>query len=64
MVFPDLPKVQTGSAFGCNGGMHRNEVRVFGYTVNDVHNCVIAMGLGQSNYEVNTDRVPWFRWCL
>jgi hypothetical protein len=22
------------------------------------------MGLRQFNYEVNADRVPWFRWCL
>jgi hypothetical protein len=64
MVFPDLSKVQTGGTFGHDGGMHRNEVRTFSYAVDDVHNCVIAMGLGQSNYEVNTDRVPWFRQCL
>jgi hypothetical protein len=44
--------------------MHRNEVHAFGYAVNDVHNCIIAMGLGQFNYEVDTDRVPWFCRCL
>jgi hypothetical protein len=64
MVFPDLPKVQAGGTFGRNGGMHRNEVRAFGYAVDNVHNCVITMGLGKFNYEVNTDRVPWCRWCL
>jgi hypothetical protein len=57
MVFPDLPKVQMGGAFGHNGGMRRNEVCAFGYAVDDIHNCVIAMGLGQFNYEVNTDHV-------
>jgi hypothetical protein len=64
MVFPDLPEVQIGGAFGRDGGMRRNEVRMFSYAVNDVHNCVISMGLGQFNYEVNTDRVPWCRRCL
>jgi hypothetical protein len=44
--------------------MCRNEVHVFSYTVNDIHNCVIAMGLGQFDYEVNNDCVPWFRRCL
>jgi hypothetical protein len=53
-----------GGAFSHNGGMRRNEVRAFGYAVDDVHNCIIAMGLGQFNYEVDTDRVPWFRRCL
>jgi hypothetical protein len=60
MVFPDLPKVQTGGAFSRNGGMRRNEVCAFSYAVDDIHNCIIAMGLGQFNYEVNTDCVPWF----
>jgi hypothetical protein len=64
MVFPDLPEVQAGGAFGRDGGMHRNEVRAFSYTVDDVHNCVISMGLRQFDYEVNTDRVPWCRLCL
>jgi hypothetical protein len=64
MVFPDLPKVEMGGAFGCNGGMCRDEVHVFGYTVDDVHNCVIAMGLGQFDYEVNTNHVLWFHRCL
>jgi hypothetical protein len=64
MVFPDLPEIQTGGAFSHNGGMRRNEVHVFGYAVDDVHNCIIAMGLGQFNYEVDTDRVPWFHQCL
>jgi hypothetical protein len=37
---------------------------VFSYAVDNVHNCVIAMGLRQFNYEVNTDHVPWFCRCL
>jgi hypothetical protein len=36
----------------------------FGYAVDDIHNCIIAMGLRQFDYEVNTDHVPWCRWCL
>jgi hypothetical protein len=44
--------------------MRRNEVHTFGYAVDDVYNCVIAMGLRQFDYEVDTDRVPWFRRCL
>jgi hypothetical protein len=64
MVFSDLSEVQMGGAFSRNSGMCRNEVRAFGYAVDDVHNCIIAMGLRQFNYEVNTNRVPWFRQCL
>jgi hypothetical protein len=51
---------------GCplTGGMHRDEVRVLGYAVDDIHNCVVAMGFRQFNYEVNTDHVPWCLRCL
>jgi hypothetical protein len=37
---------------------------VFSYTVDNVHNCIVSMGLGQFNYKVNTDHVPWCRRCL
>jgi hypothetical protein len=39
--------------------MHRDEVRVLGYTVDDVHNCIISMGFRQFDYEVNADHVLW-----
>jgi hypothetical protein len=34
-------------------------VHVLGYTVNDIHNCIIAMGFRQFDYEVDADHVPW-----
>jgi hypothetical protein len=58
MVFPDLFKEQESCAFSINGGMHRDKVHALGYTVNDVHNCIIAMGFQQLNYEVHADHVP------
>jgi hypothetical protein len=57
MVFPDLFKEQEGCTFGIDGGMCGDEVRVLGYTVNDVHNCTIAMGFRQFDYKVNADHV-------
>jgi hypothetical protein len=63
-VPPDLFKEQTSSAFGIYGGMRRDEVRALGYTVNDIYNCIIAMGFRQFNYEVHADHVPWCLRCL
>jgi hypothetical protein len=34
------------------------------YAVDNVRNCIIAMGLRQFNYEVNAVCVPWFCRCL
>jgi hypothetical protein len=59
-----FPKVQTGGTFGRDGGMYRNKVHAFIYVVDDVHNCIIAMGLRQFDYEVNTDCVLWCCQCL
>jgi hypothetical protein len=59
MVSPDLFKEQTSSASSIDGGMHRDEVHALGYTVDNIHNCVIAMGFRQFDYEVNADHVPW-----
>jgi hypothetical protein len=59
MVFPDLFKEEKSCTFGIDGGMHRDEVCVLGYAVDDVHNCIISMGFRQFDYEVNTDHVPW-----
>jgi hypothetical protein len=43
MVFPDLFKEQMSGFFSIDGGMCRDEVRALGYTVNNIHNCVVAM---------------------
>jgi hypothetical protein len=58
MVFPDLFKEQESCAFGIEGGMCRNEVCVLGKAVDDTHNCIIAMGFRQLDYEVYTDYLP------
>jgi hypothetical protein len=44
--------------------MHRDEVHTLGYTVDDIYNCVIAMGFRQFDYEVNADHIPWCLRCL
>jgi hypothetical protein len=64
MVFPDLFQEEEGCAFGVDGGMHQDEVCAFGQAVDDTHNCVVPMGFGQLNYEVDADRIPWCLWCL
>jgi hypothetical protein len=64
MVFPDLSKEQMSSTFGIDSGMHRDEVHSLGYAVNNVHDCIIAMGCRQFDYEVNTDHIPWCLRCL
>jgi hypothetical protein len=35
-----------------------------GYTVDNIHNCVVPMGFRQFNYEVDTDDIPWCLRCL
>jgi hypothetical protein len=64
MVFPDLLKEEESCAFSVEGGMHWDEVCVLGKAVDDTHNCVIAMGFWQLNYEVYTDYLPWCIGCL
>jgi hypothetical protein len=59
MVFPDIPEVESGCTFSSDGGVRRNKVRALSYTVDDIHNCVITMGLRQFNNEVNADHIPW-----
>jgi hypothetical protein len=59
MVFPDLFKEEESCAFGVGGGIRRDEVRAFGKAVDDTHNCVVAMGFWQLNYEVYADYLPW-----
>jgi hypothetical protein len=64
LQFPDLLKEQEGCTFGIDGCVCGDEVCVLGYTVDDVHNCIIAMGFQQFDYEVDTDHVPWCLQCL
>jgi hypothetical protein len=59
MVSPDLFKEQMSGTFSIDGGMHRDEVCVLGYTVEDIHNCIIALGFRQFDNEVHTDHIPW-----
>jgi hypothetical protein len=63
-ISPDLFKEQTSSTFGIDGGMHRDKVHIFRYTVDDVHKCIIAMGFRQFDYEVHADHIPWCLRCL
>jgi hypothetical protein len=37
---------------------------VLGKAVDNIHNCVIPMGFGQLDYEVDAYHVPWCLWCL
>jgi hypothetical protein len=64
MVSPDLFKERSSGALGIDGGVCRDDVCVLGYTVGDVHDCVIAMGFRQFDYEVHTDHIPWCLRCL
>jgi hypothetical protein len=47
VVFPDFFEEEESCTFGSDGGMHRDEVHALGYTVDDIHTCVIAMGFRQ-----------------
>jgi hypothetical protein len=64
MVFPDPFKEEESCALGIDGGMYWDEVRTLGYTVDNIHNCIIAMGFWQLDYEVHADYIPWFLRCL
>jgi hypothetical protein len=64
MVCPDLLREQEGCAFSIDRGVHQDEVHTLGDTVNDIHNCIVAMGFRQFDYEVDADRVPWCLQCL
>jgi hypothetical protein len=64
MLFPDLLKEQEGCALGIDGSMHGDKVCALGYTVDDIHNCIVPMGFRQFDYEVDTDNVPWCLRCL
>jgi hypothetical protein len=59
MVFPDIPEVESGCTFSRDGGVRWNEVRAFGYAVDDIHNRIVTMGFRQFNNKVNTDHIPW-----
>jgi hypothetical protein len=64
MVFPDLLKEQESCAFSVEGGMCRNKVCTLGKAVDNTHNCVVAMGFWQLDYEVYTYYLPWCVGCL
>jgi hypothetical protein len=64
MVFPDLFKEEESCAFSIEGGVHWDEVCTLGKAVNDTHNCIVAMGFWQLNYEVYADYLPWCIGCL
>jgi hypothetical protein len=64
MVFQDLFKEEESCTFGIDGDMHRDEVHVLGYMVDNIHNCIVPMGVRQFDYEVHTDHVPWCLRCL
>jgi hypothetical protein len=64
MVFPDLLKEEESCAFGVEGGMCQDEVCMLGEAVDNTHNCVIAMGFRQLDYEVYADYLPWCIGCL
>jgi hypothetical protein len=55
IVLPDLSKVQSSHSFCIDSSVCRNEVYTLGDTVNDDHNCVIAMSLGKLDNEVNAN---------
>jgi hypothetical protein len=37
---------------------------MLGYTVDNIHNCIIAMGFRQFDYEVKTDHILWCLRCI
>jgi hypothetical protein len=63
-VLPDLSKVQSGCSFCIDSHVCRDEMCSLGYTVNNYHDCIIAMSLGELNNEVNTDDIPLILWSL
>jgi hypothetical protein len=44
--------------------MRRDEVCALGKAVDNTHNCVVAMGFRQLDYEVYADYLPWCIGCL
>jgi hypothetical protein len=62
MVLPDLLEVQSDCSFCVDHSVSGNRVHSFSDTVNNDHDNIIAMCLGELNNEVNTDNVPSIFW--
>ena len=58
MVFPDVVKEESCGSFGGDSGVSRREVGLFTCKIDDVHDRVVAVGLGEFADEVDTDDVP------
>src|SRR3979490_3034898 len=58
MVLPALAKEKASRSYCCDGGVRCDKVRALRDTVDDVHNCVVAVGARELDNKVDTDRVP------
>src|ERR1700675_4986099 len=58
MVLPDFSQEQGCCAFGSDVRGRRNEMCPFPERVDNVHYCIIAMGVREFHYEVDADGVP------
>jgi hypothetical protein len=58
VVLLDLSKIQLRSAFSIDHCVSRNKVHLFAHTVDNVHDCVIAMQLWELYDIVDTDYIP------
>jgi hypothetical protein len=61
MVLPDLLELQSDCSFHSVSG---DEVHALGDTVDDYHDCIIAMSLRKLNNEVDANDVPLVCWNL
>jgi hypothetical protein len=64
MVLPDLLEVQSDCSFYIDCGVSENEVHLLSDTVNNYHDDIVAMSLGQLDNEVDTDGIPSIFWSL
>jgi hypothetical protein len=64
MVLPDLIEIQSDCFFCIESCVSGDEVRALGDTVNNYHDCIIAMSLRKLNNEVDTHDVPSVCWSL
>jgi hypothetical protein len=64
MVLPDLLEVQSDCSFCIDHGVSGNEICSFSDTVDDYHDCIIAMHMRKLNNEVNANDVPLVCWSL
>jgi hypothetical protein len=64
MVLLDLLKVQSDCSFCIANCVSGDEMCTLSDTVNDYHDCIIAMHLRKFNNEVDTDDIPLIFWNL